>query len=476
MIQKLKHLISSTNYIIIIYTITFISWLLGGDFFDIVAFSPFNIYGIFILILLLSFTLIIEENTLFSIPILSGFLFIISNSSINFDTLNTFGLPYIALGLIIVSLLIHIFKFKRKIRLGGLFIGLLLISIAYLIPLIYTETTLNAYAISGIGLIYLLFYVFLTTNTKGNNNYLFKLMIAISVLLILQLSVKIFRGIFDHPEMSFLEVLNWGMNHNWGPNFGWANINDVAFYLTLMFPSYIYFLFKYPRRISNWLFTLVPIVFIAISGSRGGMIGFSIVLIASLIILVIRGHKAHYIGLGIAFVTSLLVFFIAFDVFKEAWNVIIATLSRGSINNFSSSRIFIYQKGIEIFQMHPIFGSGWMSIDLVGANWRLFMFHSTIIHVLATMGLFGLFALLVHYYQVFNVLYTNFTLEKQLIFVGYIATQIHGLIDNVQFSVPYSFLIVFIFVIIETDPNPTVFKKVGRKYYFDPSLAQPIID
>jgi O-antigen ligase len=422
---------------------------------------------------MLSIVLIFFENTVYTIPILSGFLFIISNSTITFDTLNTFGLPHIVVMLVLLSFIIHLIRFKPKLKMGKLFLGLLLISISYLIPLIYTDVTLKAIAVSGVGLIYFIFYVFLFSTAKPKIRYLFNLLLVVNVLLVLQLMTKIYRGVLDHPNLNFIEVLNWGMNNNWGPNFGWANINDVAFYLVLTLPVYIYLIFKRPHNVFYWFLLLIPMTMLGLSGSRGGMIGFAVVLGLLFCFMLIHGSKSHYISLGIGIFIGVIAFIAGFDFFKQTWIVFLDTLERGSINSISSSRIFIYQKGIEIFKMHPIFGSGWMSIDLVNADqpwWRLFMYHSTIIQALAAMGIFGLIALLIHYFQVFSVLFNNFTLEKQLIFIGYIATQIHGLIDNVQYSVPYSFLIVYIFVMIEKSDVETVFRKEGRKFIYDPNL------
>ena len=40
-------------------------------------------------------------------------------------------------------------------------------------------------------------------------------------------------------------------------------------------------------------------------------------------------------------------------------------------------------------------------------------------------------------------------MKKLLFAIGFIASQIHGLIDNVQFAVPYSFLVVWIIAAFE---------------------------
>ena len=463
--KKIEQFLNSIYFIISIFLIVFISWFLGSGFFGLTDFSPYNLYGVYVLILLLSIVLVLFSNTLYAIPILAGFLFIISNSSITFDTLDQFGFPHIALILIFSSFIVHIMRFRPRLKIGGLFTGLLLIAIAYLIPLIYTEVSMKAVMVSSAGLVYFLFYLFLFSTTKGNKDYLFKLMIVISFILMMQLGTKIIRLFLDHPELSFIEVFGLGMTNNWGANFGWANINDVAFYLTLTFPAYVYFIFKKPKNIIYWLLILLPILAVAVSGSRGGLIGFFIVALLSFIFILLRGTKHHYLGIGIAIVGSFLLVLISFDILKESFTTMLDMLNRGSIDAISSNRIFIYVEGIKIFKENFIFGSGWLSIDQLDASWRLFMYHSTIIHVLATMGLFGLFALLFHYYQVFSVLFNKISLEKKLIMFGYIATQIHGLIDNVQFSVPYSFLIVFIFVIIETSDIDTILKKMVESIY-----------
>lgn len=471
----IKKYLDSIYYIFTIYAIVFISWFLGGDHFDLIDFSPFNLYGMYVLIFILALLLVTFKNTVYAIPILSGFLFIISNSSITFDTLDTFGFPHIFILIIITSFIIHIIRFKPQLKIGKLFVGLLLIGLSYVIPLLYTDISLKAIAVSGVGMVYFIFYLFLFSTTKTDLKYLFKLLLVINLLLVLQLTTKIYRGVVDHPDMNFIEVLNWGMNNNWGPNFGWANINDVAFYLVLTLPSYIYLIFKRPHNVFYWILLLLPMTALGLSGSRGGMIGFAVVLILLFGFILLHGSKSHYVSLSVGIVLGLIAFFIGFDFFKQSWVVFLNTLERGSINQISSSRIFIYQKGIEIFKMHPIFGSGWISIDIVKQDipqWRLFMYHSTLIQALAAMGIFGLIALLIHYFQVFSVLFNNFTLEKQLIFIGYIATQVHGLIDNVQYSVPYSFLIVFIFVMIEKADIPSVFKRDGRKFIYDKNLEK----
>jgi hypothetical protein len=60
---------------------------------------------------------------------------------------------------------------------------------------------------------------------------------------------------------------------------------------------------------------------------------------------------------------------------------------------------------------------------------------------------------------------SKITLEKYLFLIGYLASQAHGLIDNVQYAVPYSIMIVFILAIFETSEKKTSFEEIDHKYH-----------
>ena len=94
------------------------------------------------------------------------------------------------------------------------------------------------------------------------------------------------------------------------------------------------------------------------------------------------------------------------------------------------------------------------------------MYHSTIVQALAAMGLFGLIALLVHYYQIAIYMLKKITLEKYLFLIGYIASQVHGLIDNVQYAVPYSIIIVMVLALFETSQKETSFELVNQRFHY----------
>ena len=62
-------------------------------------------------------------------------------------------------------------------------------------------------------------------------------------------------------------------------------------------------------------------------------------------------------------------------------------------------------------------------------------------------------------------MFKDMKLEKGLFLIGYIATQIHGLVENVQFAVPYSIMIVLILATFETSVDQTSFELIKHRYH-----------
>ncbi len=469
--KKIETFLNSTLYIIIVYAFALLTWSIKPETDSITSFGVFNMIGIITIVLCLALVLSFYKNARYAIPLLTSLIFVVNNSVMTFDTLNTFGFPYISLALILAGPVIHIIRFKPTFKFRGLTLGLLLIAVAYLVPLLYTEISLKAVAVSGVGLLYFLFYFFLSNTTKGDVGYFFKLLLIINLLLVGEFGVKMIRSLSENMDLGLVEAFKISMNTGWGGNLGWANVNDLCYYITLTLPGHVYYIFKKPKHMIFWILLLLPASVILLTQSRGGFIGFGIAAFGLGLIIMFHGKHHHYFYAIFTVILVAIVAFFSRDVLIGIWNAFMQTLDGGTIDSFSSSRIWIYSRGLEIFESSPWFGQGWMSINILAeeSGGRLFMYHSTIIHVLATMGIFGLIALLIHYYQIFKLIFDGWSLEMRLLFVSFIAVQIHGLIDNIQFSVPYSLLIAMLFPLIENTNVKTHFKKTGRTFTYDSS-------
>lgn len=368
------------------------------------------------------------------------------------DTVGSLSLPVIAFLLIIASYVIHIIRFKVKFKPGVLSLGLLLLAVAYMVPLIYTPFSFKAFFVSLAGFVYLFFYLFFRNTLEIKKEELFKIIFLFSLAMTYQFVFYFVQGFIINDQLPFYERVLSG----WGRNLGWANINDLCFYTALTIPSYIYFILKKKNNIIYWILLIFPILTVILSTSRGGMIGFGLAALAMVYIGFGHFDHTHKKQLITFLIAVLIILGINYPIIVT-WIGDFQESTNGTITEFSTHRLFIYEEAFQTFLKYPFFGGGWVSIEGVmtklfletGLNYRLFMYHSTLFHTIATMGLFGFIGLLIYYKQIFHFLFKNRSFEKLLFAIGFIASQIHGLIDNVQFAVPYSFLVVWIIAAFE---------------------------
>jgi len=457
--KRIESFLNSGLFIFIIFSITMISWSFYKETppYD---FNLYNMMGVFLLMLIGAFLLVFFENTLYLVPVLIGVLFIINQSDMTFETVTASIFPLSVFTLLILSFIFHIIRFKPKFKQRKFYIGFFLIATAYLAPLIYTPFNLKAIPIALMGSFYLLIYFFMSNTIKGNLNYLFKVMLFANLLLTAQVFFYIYQGYLLFPDLDFYHRIFQG----WNRNLGWANINDMCFYISLTFPSYLYFIFKKPSTYLVWFLMIFPVIAVLLSKSRGGMVGFLFMAFGVFLFFILKGNKKHLTHGLIFLAFTILLFYFNREILYLWYDELIESLGT-DLNAFSSGRIYIYTEGLKIFKAYPIFGGGWDSINSFPFGGRIFMFHSTFIQALAAMGLYGLIALLVHYYQIGAFMLKKLNLEKSLFLIGYIATQVHGLIDNVQFSVPYSILIVLFLATWENSELETSFELIEHRYH-----------
>lgn len=461
--KKIETFLNSGLYIFLVFGITLLAWSFYKETPPHV-FNLYNMIGVFILILINALVLSFFRNTLYSVPVVMSFLFVINQYNISFDSVGQLGFPIIAFMIFWIGYIVHFVRFRPRITRNKFFLGFALIALSYVIPLFYTPWSFSGFMVSVVGTVYLVLYLFYSSTMKGSIDYLFKIMLFANLLLTAEVGLYLYRGYLLNPELDIYHRIYAG----WGRNLGWANINDMCFYIALTFPSYLYFIFKKPQTYLVWFLMIFPTAVVILSKSRGGIIGYGVVVLSSVIFFLLRGNKKHLTHGVIFLIITATIAYLVREVFYIWWDFFLASFGE-DLNDFSSNRLAIYQFGFDIFKQYPLFGGGWMSINLFPegnmAGSRIFMYHSTLIQAIAAMGLFGLGALLVHYFQILKFVFKHATLEKYLLLIGYFASQVHGLIDNVQYAVPYSVLIVLFLAVFETSEKQTSFDQIGYRYH-----------
>jgi O-antigen ligase len=95
-----------------------------------------------------------------------------------------------------------------------------------------------------------------------------------------------------------------------------------------------------------------------------------------------------------------------------------------------------YKKAIELFKENPIFGYGFQYTEdgTIASPIRIYNFHSTLFHVMATMGTFGLLAYLFYFVQRFAILMKSCSPFTTTMLIGFILVESYAMVDTGEFN------------------------------------------
>ncbi len=444
--KKIERFLNSNYYLILITLIGFLTWVMKDDY------QQYNEYGMLLLLIPMSLIFMLFENTMYTMPLFATLLYIYNVQGMNLETISGFHFVYVLFFFLVIGPIVHLIRFKPTFKKGALFLAFFLSALAQILSIFYVKVTPTYLQISLFGFFYLLLYVFFVSTSKPSLAYVMKIMFFMSLLLSGEILFNIYQGFQSYGiEIGIKERIKLGMKTSWGRgDYGWGNINDVVIHLVLMMPSQVYYLLKYPKRLVLWFFPLLSSFTIFLSASRGGYISLGLSILCFAVILIRYGKRhTYYNGLIALVVTSLIL--IKFPVLVETAVEVFMQGGLDDLDQFSSSRITLYKHAVELFKQYPIFGAGWESMTDIGNPNRIQVFHSTLFHTMAVMGSFGLIALVVYFYQTYRLMIEKRKFEVLFIMIGVTVTQIHGLIDNTQFMLVYTFITIILMVSIENN-------------------------
>ncbi len=206
---------------------------------------------------------------------------------------------------------------------------------------------------------------------------------------------------------------------------GWGICNNMGVLISMSIPFAFYFVYKNDRPI---LFSMVAValcVFSVLTTSRACILASMVIYIVCLIVIFVKAPCKR-----VKLITVINIF------------LLIATLSAMGILTYkavttafasgfnSRGRLRLYWLGLQVFAEDSIFGSSFYTLnDLAhgdNANWIWSQmggfneiipgrWHNTIIQMLATCGIVGLFAYLFHRIQTVVLFAKNLTVEKMFI-------------------------------------------------------------
>ena len=143
--------------------------------------------------------------------------------------------------------------------------------------------------------------------------------------------------------------------------------------------------------------------------------------------------------------------------FREQFNEQISKLldmsHRQDLDSFSTGRIKLYKEGFKVFSIFPFFGAGmgYTSENLVSSPIEFFHFHSTLVQVLACMGIFGFVAYGYNYIIRGKILFSNIKNPFNVIaLIAFIGFEGYSAIDcGVFIPMPFMFIVTLLIAILE---------------------------
>lgn len=217
---------------------------------------------------------------------------------------------------------------------------------------------------------------------------------------------------------------------------GWGMSNNVGGMLAIFLPATLFLAYRLKNGWIFYVLSFLQVAFICCTLSRSSILFAGLLLLGAAVLFMIipsRNRKFFRIFNGFIFFCAVIGAFVLFDVIREIFSVV---FDRGFGD---SNRFEIWRNGVLNFFSAPWFGVGFFAsfhVDVNIENW-LFpdMYHNIVIQILASCGLFGIFAYTLHLSQIFALLVRKLTPERIFYFAIFFMISGTSLLDNHIFHV-----------------------------------------
>ncbi|SKC51205.1 Lipid A core - O-antigen ligase and related enzymes [Acholeplasma oculi] len=455
----IENILKGHIYPILILSISFMIWtyryFIGAD--DILNVTFYSLFLLTIPFLLIS---IFYKNTVYTIPILFGFVFCIGVVDMGLGSFDASVVGFLNVLLVLIGIVIHLIKYKVKIKLKTIGLSLVLAAISFILPELFKPFSLVGSMLGILGFFYLFIFLYYANTIEGNQlHYLMRVFAITGLMLTFQMVSMWVHGftLWEGTDLikDFIEIFPRGKE-----SFpGWGNINDLTIHLVLFSCIVIYYLHKYPKSIFPWLYLGFIAFWIYISNARGSMVTITLSALACVIYAFFKRDKRQMINLLISFLLVVLILVIFEPLVTQVMDSFFNTINFDEPDTMLTGRISLWitheKSAWNIFLKNPLIGSGWYNdlFILSPDENRITVYHSTFFHVLATGGIFGIIVLIYHFIKVYQLFKTHLVYKAvSAFFITYLISQFHGLLDNTQYMVHFSIITYIAFAVIENIP------------------------
>lgn len=412
--------------------------------------------------IIIGLQLVFMKNTFYSLQIILFVPFIFSHP------IDAYSIPnalFVAVIFAISGIIIHMVRFKVKIKLHKLSIGFLLLSLALLFGGITSKNDylLMQFVVLLFAIVGFLFIILFFTSTIENVSFakICNLIILFSIFIQLQGYISLpFNANFD------ISMINGRM-----VDVGWGICNNIDLILSTTLPFSLYFVFKYKTFNKNialaLIFPLITLSSIIIFKSKGCIIFSSFIILVTYLTLIIYLYKTKQndkakktILTSISYLICFIIFLLIVDLFIPVWSNFDSTFSSFNLATLNG-RVKIYIESLKSLKGNILFGNGMFAGFTYKDTNNILVYtwcHNSILQVLYSCGIIGLLLFGYHLFEKYYYLIKNCSIEKIVILISFIVSGLYGLIDVSYFFINYMILYIIITILCNFIYEDTQYK------------------
>ena len=346
---------------------------------------------------------------------------------------------FIAAGVAIISMVIFTIRNGFNIKKIKSAKGLLLLSVLSILPLFWHNIIKPEnnvmYILYFAYLIYFIVYVFFVINLNDKSFRMICLTFSyLAIILFFECFLTVYNMHLERPGVNILSFAYF---------LGWGVCNEAGIMLCFSMPFIAILLLKaedLPHIIINVLKSALLMFGIIFTTSRGSYLFGAIMAVALFILIMIFAkHKIKILITSlITLCVSILIFYFAFDKI-DLPKFINDVKDFVFYNKFDDNgRKDLWNMATNIWKQNFLtitFGNGivaeyYNANSATGYREVFVVYHSTFYEALATVGIIGVIALLIHFIEKYLMLF-KFELSVALVMLfGYLILDIYGMIDN----------------------------------------------
>ena len=344
---------------------------------------------------------------------------------------------YVVLALAAIAIIAHFFIYPvKKFFIGKLFFPLIVVSIALFLGGLFSEHA-NTYfngivTIVCVGPVILFAYFLFSQYICPPEdfrlaNYLFSIFTFVGVCCFIEICAHVLIYTKENPEISYFLL-------------GWGSTNSAATLLLLALPSCAYLIFYGKNRFRDIIFLILIYVAIYLTESDGAR-GIAIIFTPIIMFFTITSGRLKsnkyqvFIKVCSTLLAVLIVTVIVLVLTEMHTEILEYFLIKLSNDN---RRTELYLEAWELFKKYPIFGvgQGYSPQDsfLQYSLTITYNFHSSIVHVLATMGIVGVAAYAYYFVARYRILMHELLPANLFAYFAFTMFEIYAAIDTAEFS------------------------------------------